>query len=89
MTTETKEIGSQIKQFILDTFPRARQQSLVEDDALLGSNLVDSLGVLELVTFVESEFGITVCDDELLPENFQTIQCITNFVKSKLEISNK
>ncbi|NEP60425.1 MAG: acyl carrier protein [Symploca sp. SIO2G7] len=84
MTTETKEISSQVKQFILDTFPRARQQSLVEDDALLGSNLVDSLGVLDLVAFVETEFQITVCDDELVPENFQTIQCITNFVKAKL-----
>jgi len=84
MVNETKEISNRIRQFIMDRFPIARQRSLLDDDALLGSNIVDSLGVMDLVIFVEAEFGINVGDEDLLPDNFQTITCMADFVRTKL-----
>jgi len=58
---------------------------MLDDDSLLGSGIVDSLGVLDLVAFVEGEFGITIDAEELLPENFQSISSLTCFVKTKLD----
>ena len=50
---------------------------------LLENGIVDSLGILELVAFIEQEFGVTITDEELLPENFQTVRCLVSFVKRK------
>ncbi len=77
------EIRTKIRRFILDHFPAARSQPLLDEDALLGSHIVDSMGVLELVTFIEAEFGITVEDDDLLPDNFQSISRVAGFVETK------
>ncbi|HEY9645349.1 MAG TPA: acyl carrier protein [Chroococcidiopsis sp.] len=74
---------TQIRQFILDKFPRISEDELSADLDLLGTNLIDSLGVLELVSFVESEFGVVVEDDDLLPENFQSINCLIGFIQGK------
>jgi acyl carrier protein len=81
----TNEISSRIRQFIINHFPRAQQRSIIDDDSLLGSGIVDSLGVLDLVAFVEGEFGITIDAEELLPENFQSIASLTLFTKTKLD----
>jgi acyl carrier protein len=56
----------------------------VDDDAsLLENGIIDSTGVLELVTFVEGQFGIGVADDELVPENFDSIAGLTAYVRCK------
>lgn len=82
MSTETDTL-QRLRAFILKKFPRARTQNLHDDDSLLESGIVDSLGVLDLVGFVENEFGITVSDEELQPENFRSVSSLTQFVKSK------
>ena len=73
----------QIREFILDKFPLARKQQLKDSDALLESGILDSLGVLDLVHFIEQKFSITVADDDLVPENFQTIDRIAIFIGNK------
>jgi acyl carrier protein len=73
----------QIRKFILDKFPLARKQQIKDSDPLLESGVLDSLGVLDLVSFVEQEFSVHVTDEELVPENFQTIDRIAAFVESK------
>ena len=78
-----QDVLNQTRSFILDKFPLARQQTLADDDALLGSGIVDSLGILELVGFVEEAFGVTVDVEDLQPENFQSIDRIAIFVESK------
>ena len=50
---------------------------------LLKNGLIDSLGILEVVTFLEREFGIVVSDEELLPENFESIGSLSKFVREK------
>ena len=72
-----------IRKFVFDKFPLARKQQIKDSDPLLESGVLDSLGVLDLVGFVEQEFSVHVADDELTPENFQTIDRIAAFVESK------
>lgn len=53
------------------------------DDSFLGTALVDSLGIVQLVGFVEQEFGIKVSDPELVPENFDSVNRVAAFVERK------
>ena len=73
-----------IRDFILDQFPLARQRQLGDDDSLLHDGLIDSLGTLDVVAFLESHFAISLSDEDLVSENFGTIEILTNFVESKL-----
>jgi len=79
----SETIEAQIRKFIDDHFPSARRTKLGNQHALLENGIVDSLGVLDLVSFMEETFAITVMDEELLPENFQTIERLTKFVETK------
>jgi acyl carrier protein len=74
---------TKIRKFIFAKFPLAKKQNLKDGDPLLESGILDSLGVLDLVHFAEQEFSIHIVDEELTPENFQTVDCIADFVLSK------
>jgi acyl carrier protein len=76
-------LNAQIREFILEKFPLARKQRLKDTDALLETGILDSLGVLDLVNFIEQKFAIGMSDEDLVPENFQTIERIAAFVASK------
>ncbi len=73
-------IESQIRQFISERF---RRSALGEREPLLGNGIIDSLGVLDLVSFMETTFAVTVMDEELVPENFQTIERLRQFIENK------
>ena len=75
-------IERKIRTFLVAHFPLSR--GMGDDDGLLGNGVLDSLGILEVVAFVEGEFGIIIVDDELLPENFQSISSLGAFVHTKL-----
>ena len=81
--TTTDHLNERIRNFLLEKFPLARKRGIGFEDDLLESGILDSLGILDLVSFVEQNFGIVLSDDELLPENFQTIERVTAFVQSK------
>ena len=83
MDISGNHLNIKIRKFVLDKFPLARKQQIKDSDPLLESGVLDSLGVLDLVSFVEQEFSVHVADDELVPENFQTIDRIAAFVASK------
>ena len=57
--------------------------SLDPDQSLVSSGVIDSLAILRLITFIEETFGVTVEDDEVVPENFETINVIKAFVEAK------
>ena len=82
-TQSTDVLNERIRQFLLGHFPLARQRGIQYGDSLLDNGIVDSMGVLELVNFVELEFGITITDEELLPENFQSVLRVAAFVEAK------
>jgi len=75
--------AARIKAFLLEHFPSARSQSLGGAESLLENGVLDSLGILDLVAYLEREFGITVADDDLLPEHFETLDRLTAFVEQK------
>jgi acyl carrier protein len=77
------EIRDQVRQFIMTNFYGASKQELEDSTSLLDSGLVDSTGILELISYLESNFGITVADSETLPENLDSIGSIANFVARK------
>ena len=78
---EQQIIGERIRKFLLQQFPATK--SVGNEDPLLKNGLIDSPGILEVVTFLEKEFGITVMDQELLPENFESIRSLSSFVQQK------
>lgn len=59
-------------------------EEVTDDTSLVETGIIDSTGILELVGFVEGEFGITVDDSELVPENFGTINNLTNYLLKKI-----
>ena len=73
----------QIQAFILRQFPVARKRKLDASTNLLESGVIDSQGVLEIVPFLETTFGIQIADEELVPENFASIRCLASFVARK------
>lgn len=73
----------QIRRFVLSKFPLAKKRGVSDDENLLDSGIVDSLGILDLVSFIEQEFNVTVSDDELVPENFKSIRSLAAFVQRK------
>jgi len=70
-----------IREFLVTKFPRV--QKLNNNENLLENDLLDSLAILDVVAFLESEFRITMTDEELIPENFESIQSLANFVEKK------
>jgi hypothetical protein len=54
-----------------------------EGESMVEGGIIDSTGVLELIEFLESHFGIEVSEDETVPENLDTISALTRFVLSK------
>lgn len=86
MSPET-EIGPIIRQYIQDNFIfRSGSPALLETDSLMELGLLDSMGVLEMVTFLETRFGIRIPDDEVLPQNLDSVGRLTEFVRSKLTL---
>jgi len=81
--SEVQTTSHQIRDFILKKFPLARKRGVKESDLLLESGILDSMGVLEVVHFIEQEFKTQVSDEELVPENFQSIDRLVSFLQSK------
>lgn len=81
--TVSNTIEQRIQTFLLEKFPLARKTGIERDTALLEKGILDSLGILDLVSFLESEFSIPISDEDLLPENFQTLSTLSAFVLKK------
>ena len=77
------EIKSRITSFIIETFLFGDLGELGDDTSFLDEGIVDSTGVLELVDFIEASFGVSVDDDELLPENLDSINKVETYVRNK------
>ena len=77
-------IESRIKTYIQENFLFSDNGYQLADDAsFLEEGIVDSTGVLELVMFVEETFGITVEDEEIVPENFDSVGQLAAYIRSK------
>ena len=78
-------IERDVRRFLAENFPLGRDGGDLDvEDSLVEAGLLDSTGVLELVGYVETQFGIEVADEDLIPENFDSIGRITRYVMRKL-----
>ena len=72
--------AAQIRAFISDTF---FVDDFADDDSFLRSGTIDSTGMLELVEFIETTFGVEIEDTELVPENLDSVDNLTSFLVRK------
>ena len=80
---QASEIQAEIRRFLVDTFLFGLSERLSDDGVLLGE-VIDSTGVLELVSFLQDRFAISVMDDEFTPENLDSVLNITAYVSRKV-----
>lgn len=76
-------IQERVKQFIVENFYVSEPSELKEDTSLIVSGYVDSTGMLEVIGFLESEYGIRISDQESTPENLESIGRIASFIGRK------
>jgi acyl carrier protein len=77
-------IQQRVGRFVVENFYVSDPAELTDDTLLVPSGIVDSTGMLEIIAFVETEFGIRVGDEETIPENLESIRRIAAFVDRKL-----
>ncbi|HZU51971.1 MAG TPA: acyl carrier protein [Sphingomicrobium sp.] len=75
--------SQQIRDFLVSNFYISKGVVLDDDTSLLDEGIIDSTGVLEVVSFLEETFGIKVDDTELLPENLNSIRGMTHYLSRK------
>ncbi|MBC8377655.1 MAG: acyl carrier protein [Planctomycetes bacterium] len=79
-----EEIVTSVRGFIVNNFMFGDDQGLQNNASFLETGIIDSTGILELVTFLEETYDIQIQDDELVPENLDSIVNIEQFLKKKL-----
>ncbi|MCJ8502108.1 acyl carrier protein [Desulfatitalea alkaliphila] len=77
------DLKQTIKTFIVNNFTFGDETMVTDTDSFLETGIIDSTGILELVEFIEKEFFITIEDDELIPENLESIDKIEQFLQRK------
>jgi len=83
-------VKPQVRKFIEDNYLFAEDSTSLQDaDSLREAGLIDSTGILELVTFLESTFGIQIQDAEVVPDNLDSIDAITRYVSAKIAKANE
>ncbi len=78
------QIEKEIRKFIIENFILDGDSNLSDEDSLLEKGIIDSTGVLELVAFIEETYQFRIQDEELIPENLDSIKNISLFVQNKL-----
>ena len=81
-----EEIKLKARNFVVEKFLFGNANGLEDDTSFLEAGILDSTGVLEVVAFLEEQFGVRVDDDALTPENLDSISSIGAFVSRKLQV---
>lgn len=80
----TSELQKQVRNFILENYLFTDDESVLGlDESLLERGIVDSTGMLEIIMFIEEELGVTVADEDMIPENLDSVNRIAAFVGRK------
>jgi len=85
----SETVQNQVRSFVVDNFLFGDQGGLSGDDqSLIENDVIDSTGVLELVSFIEERFGIAMSDAEIVPANLDSVSRIAAFIERKREAVN-
>ena len=79
----TSNLKQQVRQFILDNFMMGGTADIPDDASFMERHIIDSTGFLELISFVEESFGIQVREEEMVPENLDSLNNIERYVQQK------
>jgi acyl carrier protein len=76
-----------IEEIVTDYITRelmaGKKAKIGPEDSLIGAGVIDSLTLLQLITFLEEKFGVTISDNEMARENIESIRAIANFIEKK------
>ena len=78
------DMKDKIRLFIVENFLFGKDEDLTDDSSFLEEGIIDSTGILELVSFLEEEFSISVDDEELIPENLDSIKNVVGYLEKKV-----
>jgi acyl carrier protein len=84
MRSFMEETIAKVRKYILENFLFTDEESaLANADSFLEKGIIDSTGILELMAFIGDEFQITIADDEIIPENLDSVNCVASFILRK------
>jgi len=84
--TPSQTVETRIREFMIKQFPLARKNGVKPGEKWLETGMLDSLGILDLVQFLETEFSLKIEDDELQPESFESLEAVSKFVRRKSDV---
>jgi acyl carrier protein len=84
MAEQVENVKDQIREFVQEAAQRKGVSEVTDDQSLVESGVIDSLGIFRLVAFLEESFRVRIGDEEIVGENFETIAGIERFVLKKL-----
>lgn len=82
-----QNLKQDLRRFVVENFLFGQEKGLSDSDSFLEEGIVDSMGVLELVAFLEQKYGITIQDQELVPDNLDSLNRLERFLTQKLSNS--
>lgn len=83
-----QQLEQELRSFVIDNFLFGQNgDGLSNNDSFLEKGIIDSTGVLELVSFLEEKYGIALEDEELVPSNLDSINNLISFLKRKLPVA--
>jgi acyl carrier protein len=81
-------IEQKIRDYILENYLFTDDQSVLNNnDSFLDKGIIDSTGILEVIYFIEEEFAIRVNDEDMIPENLDSINNIVTFIEQKQRVA--
>lgn len=86
MDATAAKYAREIRDFVINNFLFGEAGSLTDDTSFMEGDVLDSTGILELVTFLESTYGIKTEDQEMVPENLDSVNRVAAFVARKLSV---
>ena len=85
LTKDSNDYSTRIRDYVAQNLLFSEKGFQYGDDAsFLEEGIIDSMGIIELVSFVEDQFGVSVADRELVPDNFDSVNKLNAYIQSKL-----
>ena len=76
-----------VREFIAENFLFRADAEIDDNQSLLESGVMDSTGVQELIAFLESSYGISIADEEIIPQNLDSVEAVTDYLARKLPVA--
>jgi acyl carrier protein len=78
-----QDVIAEVRKFLLDNFVMGGDVKIADDTSFMEQHILDSTGFIELITYIEDEFDVKVGDEEMVPENFDSLRNIRAYLERK------